>query len=300
MWRESLGTAIGLVHARAKGRIVVVVDPNHLENPFLAFYADVVVSTLKEGVHATLGLLKSTTFSVLKHGGRGIEPFNREKLVESVRAAAHGTRKNDMTVPSLVLRYVTDALAQTGRRVGGQITTTDIEWYVLEALANLEANPEHAAAVAGIAEHWQKKAKAKSGAAARVTPRSPESSVSQRVPIYTSKSHGSIWGTGIRSADDIPAPARAVIVQITNAPGVSQLRLQSFGRGPKRRGVCAHVSRPAADGSIYGYVVDPQGKKGQKQSFSATVLQRGTEEKVYQTIVSRLKAHGCWLADAGD
>ena len=171
---------------------------------------------------------------------------------------------------------------------------------MLEALTNLEADPEHAQAVAGISDHWRKRAKAKSPTASRVTPRPSEISASQRVPIYTPKNHGCIWGTAVRSADDIPAPARNVISQITNTPGVSQLRLQTFGKGSKRHGVRAHVSRPSADGNIYGYIVDPQGKKGQKQSFSATVLQRGTEEKVYQTIVSRLKANDYWLADSGD
>jgi hypothetical protein len=286
--------------ARATGRIVVVVDPNHLENPFVEFYADVVVKTLKEGIHATADLLRSSTFSVLKHRGRAEEPFNREKLVQSVRAAARAARRNDITVPSLVLRRVTDALARSHRRVGRQLTTSDIEHRVLEALAAMEADPEHADSVAGIADHWRKRGRAKSS----VTPRSAvakgDDIVSQRVVIVTPKAHGSICGTGIQSADHIPSHARGVMAHITNTPGVSQVRVLSFGKGPKRHGVAAHVSRPRADGTIYGYIVDPQGKKGQKQSFSATVLQRGAEDKVYQSIVNRLKAGNCWFAGVSD
>src|SRR5262245_50803467 len=37
MWRESIGTAIGIVHARAKGRPVVVVDPNLIDSRIVRF-----------------------------------------------------------------------------------------------------------------------------------------------------------------------------------------------------------------------------------------------------------------------
>ena len=76
MWKESIGTAIGIVLARTTGRIVVVVDPNHLENPLLAFYADIVTHTLSEGWRAVKDLLRSSRLMVLKHGGR-LEPFDR-------------------------------------------------------------------------------------------------------------------------------------------------------------------------------------------------------------------------------
>jgi nucleoside 2-deoxyribosyltransferase len=295
MWRESLGTAIGLVHARAKGRIVVVVDPNHLENPFLDFYADVVVKTLKEGIHATADLLRSSTFSVLKHRGRSEEPFDREKLVQSVRAAARAARKNDITVPSLVLRRVTDALARSDRKVGKEVTTSDIEHFVLEALEAMEADAEHSDAVTGIRDQWKKKVRSKPSSASRPAVPKSDDVVSQRVPIHGSKSHGSIWGKGVRSSLDVPSPARDVLMQIVSVPGVSEIRLQTFGKGPKRYGVGAHVNPPTDDGSIYGYIVDPQGRKGQKQSFAATVLEHGSEDRVYQAIVNRLKARDYWL-----
>jgi len=42
MWRESVGTAIGIVHAKREGKLVAVIDPNHIGNRIVAFYADVV------------------------------------------------------------------------------------------------------------------------------------------------------------------------------------------------------------------------------------------------------------------
>ena len=220
MWRESVGTAIGLVHARAKGRIVVVVDPNHLENPFLEFYADVVVKTLKEGIHATADLLRSSTFTVIKHGGRAEEPFNREKLVQSVRAAARAARKNDIAVPSLVLRRVTDALTDNRRKVGGRVTTSDIEHEVFETLTAMEADPEHTQAVIGIAEQWAKKVKSKGARSARaIAPAGSAPVVSQRVPIFTSKAHGSIWGT-----------ASEALTTFLSRPATSSRRSRTSGR----------------------------------------------------------------------
>ena len=37
MWRESIGTAMGVAHAHRHGRVIVVSDPNHLENKMLTF-----------------------------------------------------------------------------------------------------------------------------------------------------------------------------------------------------------------------------------------------------------------------
>ena len=36
MWRESVGSALGAVHAHRNGRPVMVADPNHLQNRMLS------------------------------------------------------------------------------------------------------------------------------------------------------------------------------------------------------------------------------------------------------------------------
>ena len=45
MWRESIGAALGVVHAHRRGQPVVVSDPNHLQNRILTFYADAVTES---------------------------------------------------------------------------------------------------------------------------------------------------------------------------------------------------------------------------------------------------------------
>lgn len=59
MWRESIGTAMGIAHAYQRGRPIVVADPNHLESKMLSFFADAVEETPAKGAKALFGLLQA-------------------------------------------------------------------------------------------------------------------------------------------------------------------------------------------------------------------------------------------------
>ena len=59
MWRESIGSAIGVVHAHRKGKPVVVADPNHLKSRMLDFYADAVQEVQLKAARALLDLLRA-------------------------------------------------------------------------------------------------------------------------------------------------------------------------------------------------------------------------------------------------
>ncbi len=81
MWRESIGSAICVVHAHAAGRPVVVADPNFLGSRMLDFYADAVEETPLKAANILLNLLRAEAdWSVMKFGGREDEPFERRKL----------------------------------------------------------------------------------------------------------------------------------------------------------------------------------------------------------------------------
>ena len=88
MWRESIGTAFGLIQAHRAGRPVVVADPNHLNSRMLAFYADAVVETPRKAASVLKDILSAEgIWLVVKHRGRSEESFERRELVGSLRAA---------------------------------------------------------------------------------------------------------------------------------------------------------------------------------------------------------------------
>jgi nucleoside 2-deoxyribosyltransferase len=140
MWRESIGTAIGVVHANTKGRPVVVVDPNWIDSRILAFYADAVERTIHDGMKSMRDLLRTQhSFQVLKRGGLE-EAFSRKKLVGSLRAACRAAEVNDIVGPAIILPRVLTAITQEGRKIQGRISTTDIRQIVMSSLGGCRGN----------------------------------------------------------------------------------------------------------------------------------------------------------------
>ncbi len=87
MWRESIGTAMGLVHAKSKGKVVVVSDPNRLNNRLLHFYADVVEHDLDRALKSLRDLLRSQDGLIVMRRDGLEQPFDRVELTESLRQA---------------------------------------------------------------------------------------------------------------------------------------------------------------------------------------------------------------------
>ena len=156
MWKESIGTAVGMVHARAKGKVVVVVDPNRLNNRMLEFYADAVVRTVGDAVKVLERLLRAERAVIVLKKDGSERPFDRGVLVESLREVCRRAGRHDIIVPQLVLvRALAELDGRIGRAGQHRVTTTDIERSVAGALAALEASEEHREAVGGVAEAWK-------------------------------------------------------------------------------------------------------------------------------------------------
>jgi nucleoside 2-deoxyribosyltransferase len=156
MWKESIGTAVGMVHARAKGKVVVVADPNRLNNRMLEFYADAVVRTVGDAVKVLERLLRAERAVIVLKKDGSERPFDRGVLVESLREVCRRAGRHDIIVPQLVLvRALAELDGRIGRAGQHRVTTTDIERSVAGALAALEASEEHREAVGGVAEAWK-------------------------------------------------------------------------------------------------------------------------------------------------
>jgi glycosyltransferase involved in cell wall biosynthesis len=90
MWKESIGTTLGIVRARHQGKPVILVDPNRINNAILngLVSPEAHVHTMAEAC-ARLRVLAAEfkPFVVLKKNGTQ-EAFSTKKVVQSVSLAA--------------------------------------------------------------------------------------------------------------------------------------------------------------------------------------------------------------------
>jgi len=155
MWKESIGTAIGVSEARRAGKIVVIVDHNHIQSGFLAYFADAVAHSVEEGMTRLYALVKGQRRVewVSKSDGT-MEPFQREKLARSIRAACTSAKKNDaLCAPEILPRAIERVLSPRVLR-DGRVTSAALRDAVFEALADLARDVARGAEFAGIREAW--------------------------------------------------------------------------------------------------------------------------------------------------
>lgn len=297
MWRESIGSAMGVVHAQ--GRPVVAADPNHLESRMLAFFVDAVEETPLKGAKALLNLLRAESgWRVVKSEGRE-ERFERRKILEAVRAACRQAKRDDVAIPGRVLPAVIERLGRNDRRMRKAVTTTDVDRAVTSVLERLASDAARADAVTGVLDAWRGRHDWKRSGAARsdrAWDRPPSEPVrTGRVPISCGKPHATIWGTTVRSLDDVPSPAREVLRSISSVPGITEIRLAQFN-GKESRSTCqawAGASRTpyVIEGKLYD-----RGPKGTMQGFRVWVQFDADKETVVAEMERVLRRGGRWTA----
>ena len=296
MWRESIGSAIGAVHARKMGKVVVVVDPNRIRSRTLAYYADSVNDSVNEGLHSALDLLRGTTdVIVLKRGGAE-EPFDRQELVNSLRAASRRAGRDDIVVPALLLPLVGRELAKRvrSRMVNKRISTSEIENAVMTSLSELEADPIRAPAVSGIRAVWDDRASSRrKEPGPRDTPaHGADPERGRNVAVYSKQSHATIWGKGVRSIKDVPSSdARRILECVIGVEGVSEVVLGSMSKGPKQLSPAASLVVSKTPYVLEGRLYD-WGSKGHLQAFQVRVHDDGRKTEIAGKIVAALTSAG--------
>ena len=290
MWRESIGSAIGIVHAHRAGRPVVVANPNYLNNSILEFYAAAVEETPQKAANTLLHILRADAgWIVVKSADRGEEPFSREKLMGALRATCRRARRNNIVVPALILPKVIERLGKSDRKLQKRLTTGEINDAVVASLAELEATPGYASAVKGISDKWQARRKRPAVQTSR--------SVSQtQVGVASGKSHSTIWGKAVKNLADIPSPiARRVFETITEVHGITRITLGPFSRKGKRSSFGCVVSESKQSFIIDGKIFDNKGVKGTTQTFQVRVQHEERRKDILDDIIARLKKGGYWV-----
>lgn len=305
MWRESIGSAMGVVHAHRHGRPVVVADPNRLRQKMLEFYADEVVELPLKGANSLLDLLRAEgNWLVLKSGGKPEEPFQRQKIIEAVRSACRQAKSDYIAGPGLVLPGVIKHLRGSTRRLKHSVTTSDINTAVMEVLVKLEDDPLAAGAIHGVREVWhtrmEEKRRPPMGTTrarpetARDGTSSPYGSRDVALPITSPKSHATIWGKGVKKLEDVPsAKAREVLQTIMSVPGLTSITLGPFGRKGTRKHCQATVTASPTPYVVEGILYD-HGPKGTTQTFQVRVQQEHEKASIANEIERRLRGSGRW------
>ena len=295
MWRESIGTAMSVVHAHRHGRVIVVSDPNHLDNKMLTFFADAVEDTPLQGAKALWNLLRAERgWCVVKSRGRTEERFERGKIMESVRTACRTAKCDDIVIPKLVLPRVIEQLRGSDRSVKKSITTTDIGNAVANILNQLESDAVHAKTVTGVLNAWRRgNRRASSSRPVRVK-KERHRLLEGQVPLSCGKSHGTIWGKTVKAIEDISSvDAQHVFRNIASVQGITRITLGRFGRKGSRQRCQAWVGESKTQRVIEGKLYD-KGPKGTMQSFQVWVQSEECKQAVAAEIQRVLRSEHTW------
>ncbi len=294
MWRESIGTAIGIVHANLAGKPVVVADPNHLGSKTLAFYADRVEETpLKAATFLRKLLRTEAKWSVLKSSGR-VESFNRRKLMDAIRSACRNAKCDDVVGPRLVSSKVIGRLQESSRSLKEQFPTTQLDDVIREALKELENDFK---AIEGVLSTWERLREEEQIGFPLQSPSSAafqKPATQARVEISTGgrKNHATIWGKPVNQLRDIPsARARRVFEIIGETHGITRITLGPKGQGNKEsRSSCkATVNTSKTLGVIEGKLFDPKGAEGTMQTFQVRVQYESDKGAILKDIIKKLE-----------
>lgn len=114
MWRESIGTAIGIVQARRMGIPVILIDPNYIDSPILrSIVGDAVVHDEAAALHKLQKEIVpslSREITVTKRDGTTVA-FDGKKLQKSLKAACLQAGVDDPIFHILLSRRVQRAIS---------------------------------------------------------------------------------------------------------------------------------------------------------------------------------------------
>lgn len=295
MWKESIGSAIGIVRAYGAGKPVVVADPNHINNRILNYYADNIQDTPLKAANVLLKLLQANAdWKVMKSGERSDEPFERQKLMKAIRGAFREAECDDLVVPRLVLELVINQLDKSDRRIKKQFAARDINEKVAKSLKALEAHPRYEQAVKGVLTKWQGYGKSQSSAPEIRSPMGgPPASVGG---VSSAKSHSTIWGNTVNELKDIPSEqARSVFKGILAIPGVARVTLGPFSGQEERPDCCAFIERSEKSSAALDGKLFDRGSKGTMQRFQVWMDEDVDKANILKRLITaRLQETGCW------
>jgi transcriptional regulator NrdR family protein len=144
LWKESIGTVVGILQAASSGKPVILIDINYLESHVLR---DIVgennvvrtVAAAFNKLDTEIRHLLRTDLQVEKNDGT-LQPFNRKKLQRSLNLVCSEAKVSDTLLPVLVSHRVSNILKTIAST--GVIKTSQIADFVLGELKRLATQPD--------------------------------------------------------------------------------------------------------------------------------------------------------------
>lgn len=138
LWRESIGTVVGIMQARSKGKPVILIDPNYLESPILEHIVG--RECIVHSIDAALKLLPQVTEQLNKEikvrkGSDEVETFKWSKLHASLSGVCAKAQIEDALLPDLVANAVHAKVRKVERN--GEVRTEQIKQLVFETLSEI-------------------------------------------------------------------------------------------------------------------------------------------------------------------
>jgi hypothetical protein len=138
MWRESIGTTLGIVQAKRMGIPVILIDQHYLDSPILRSLADDCIVHSEEAAINKLRNEVATSLTgkvqVMKRNGDKV-PFDIKKLQKSLEAACLAAGVDDPIFPVLLSRRVHRAIYKPSDAT--PIKTETIRDRVFQELRNI-------------------------------------------------------------------------------------------------------------------------------------------------------------------
>lgn len=294
MWKESVGTAFGVLHAHLAGKLVVVSDPNNLQNRMLAFYADAVAKTPQAALHRLRRLMQSEReIAAVRKADDSEEPFDRYKLITSVRRACIDAKQSDVGPPrAIVLKALEWLHLEEGKCHA--ISTKQLRDAVWTGLSELASDDIEEVDYRAIQTAWESH---ESGRRSR--PATAAKSIKAPVPIHPlpldvplrhPKGHSTIWGK--MGAKRWPPTTRQIFEEMCKVEGVSEIlfrRFENTGSPPATPHVKLFESRQPT--IIEGKCYD-KGEKGTMQMFQVFVHDAQRRDSILERMRDHLYHQG--------
>jgi len=139
LWRESIGTVVGIVQARRKGKPVILIDQNYLDS--LVLKTMVGESYIVHSPEAAVSKLREIESQLVRgvrvHKRRGtVEVFELAKLHNSLNALCAKAGIEDAVLPELVGQGVSAAVRSAAAKTGS-VKSEEIEHFVFDQLDQL-------------------------------------------------------------------------------------------------------------------------------------------------------------------
>jgi transcriptional regulator NrdR family protein len=144
LWRESIGTVVGIVQATRSGKPVILIDPNYIGSAVLEDLVgkDKIVHTIPAAVHKLENeVAPQLQIDIqVEKKTKTLQPFNHSKLQRSLNSVCSESQISDALLPVLVSHRVRNRIKAVAS--SGIIQASKIVDLVFEELDKLVTEPD--------------------------------------------------------------------------------------------------------------------------------------------------------------